>query len=81
MKVSLRKFLEIVGDNFVATYVASLYIEEWDEIFKEWTAKKKIELIHSVRELEPYLDWEITAVNQDFNYGEICEQRFYIKKI
>lgn len=80
MKVSLRKFLEIVGNDFVETYVASLYVEEWDELFEEWTAKRKIELIKDVKELEPYLDWEITSLRQEVGYGEIIEQRFYVKE-
>lgn len=80
MKVSLRKFLEIVGNGFVDTYVASLYVEEWDEFFEEWAAKRKIEIIKDVKELEPYLDWEITSLHQGVDYGEIVEQRFYVKK-
>ena len=80
MKVSLRKFLEIVGNDFVETYVANLYVEEWDELFEEWTAKRKIELIVDVKELEPYLDWEITSLRQEVGYGEIVEQRFYVKE-
>lgn len=80
MKVSLRKFLEIVGNDFVETYVASLYVEEWDELFEEWTAKRKIEFIKDIKELEPYLDWEITALHQEVGYGELVEQEFYVKK-
>ena len=80
MKVSLRKFLEIVGNDFVETYVASLYVEEWDELFEEWTAKRKIELIKDVKELEPYLDCEITSLHQEVAYGELVDQRFYVKK-
>ena len=80
MKVSLRKFLEIVGNDFVETYVASLYVEEWDELFEEWTAKRKIELIKDIKEIEPYLDWEITALHQEVCYGELVEQQLYVKK-
>lgn len=80
MKVSLRKFLEIVGNDFVETYVASLYVEEWDELFEEWTAKRKIEFIKDIKELEPYLDWEITALHQEVGYGELVVQEFYVKK-
>lgn len=80
MKVSLRKFLEIVGNGFVETYVASLYVEEWDELFEEWTAKRKIEFIKDVKELEPYLDWEITSLHQEVGYGELVKQEFYVKE-
>ena len=80
MKVFLRKFLEIVGNDFVETYVARLYIEEQGELFEEWISKRKIEIIKDAKELEPYLDFEITSLRQEVDYGEIVEQRFYVRK-
>lgn len=81
MKVTLRKFMDIVGDDFLETYIASLYIEEWDELFQEWFSKRVIDTMTSIDEIEPYMEYEITAFHQTLNYGEIEEQEIYVRKI
>ena len=81
MKVTLRKFLDIVGNDFLEPYAANLYADEWDELFEEWFPRKVVDSMKYVKELEPYLDYEITAFHQTLNYGEIESQDIYVRKI
>lgn len=81
MKVTLRQFLEICNKGFIETYIANLYVDEWDADFEEWFSRKKIEHIANIKELEPYMDYEITGFEQRVCYGEIDEQNIYIRKI
>lgn len=81
MKVTLRKFLEIVDGNFIEPYLANLYVDEWDELFEEWSPRMKLETIKGVSELEPYMDYEICNFHQTFRYGELISQDIYVRKI
>lgn len=81
MKVTLRKFLDIVGNDFLQTYLTDLYVEEWDELFEDWYSKRLMRDMKSIEELEPYLEYEITAFHQILNYGEIEVQEIYVRKI
>ena len=81
MKVTLKQFLEIVGEDFIETYLANLYIDEWDEDYQEWFSKIKIENIKNISELNPYMDYEINAFHQTVCYGEIDRQDIYVRKI
>ncbi len=80
MKVTLKKFIEIVGEDFVETYLANLYVDEWDELFEEWSPKIRIDGIRNLNELKPYMDYEIYAFHQSVCYGEIDRQDIYIKE-
>ena len=79
MKVTLRKFLEIMGVNFV--YSTSLYVDEYDELFAEWYPKLKIKEITDISDLEPYTDYEIYAFRQCVFYDEIDSQNIYLRKM
>ena len=81
MKVTLKQFLEICNKGFIETYIANLYVEEWDEDFQEWFARMKIEHIANIKELEPYMDYEITGFYQGTCYGEVDRQDIYVRKI
>lgn len=81
MKVTLRTFLGITGNGFLEPYSANLYVDEWDELFEEWFPRKVINSMKHVKELEPYLDYEIIAFHQTLNYGEIESQDIYVRKI
>ena len=81
MKVTLRQFLEICNKGFIETYIANLYVDEWDVDFEEWFSRIKIENITSIEELEPYMDYEITGFEQTVCYGEIESQNIYVRKI
>ena len=81
MKVTLKQFLEIVGEDFIETYLANLYIDEWDEDYQEWFSRIKIEHIKNINELNPYMDYEINAFHQTVDYGEIDRQDIYVRKI
>lgn len=81
MKVTLRKFLDIVGSNFIETYIACLYVYEWDELFEEWFPKMVAENIKTMEELEPYMDYEIVAFRQGLNYGQVDKQDIYVREI
>ena len=80
MKVTLRKFLEITGEDIIQTWLANLYVDEYDELFEEWTPKIKIQYIKNVRELDPYMDYEIYNFEQSVCY-EIESQDIYVRKI
>jgi hypothetical protein len=79
MKVTLKRFLEICNKGFIETYIASLYVAEYDVRFAEWSFDCKIKCIKSLEELEPYMDYEITDFSQIVAYGEIQEQNIYVR--
>lgn len=81
MKITLRQFLGICNKGFIETYIASLYVEEWDDKFMQWFAVRKIKHIEHIKELEPYMDYEITSFIQTTCYGEIDIQNIYVRKI
>lgn len=81
MKVTLRKFLEIVDGTLIEPFTANLYVDEWDELFEEWEPRLKLEAIRNVSELEPYMDYEIYNFHQTFRYGKLCSQDIYVRKI
>lgn len=80
-KITLRRFLEITGKNIIEPWIANLYVDEWDEDFEEWFSKIRIECIKNVNELNPYMDYEITAFHQKLCYGEMDRQDIYVRKI
>lgn len=80
MNVTLKKFLEIVGENFIQTWIASLYIERYDVEFQEYEYILVIELIKNIKELDDYMDYEIISFQQKTLYGEIVEQKIYLRK-
>ena len=79
--VTLSQFLEITNDGLIETYLASLFVEEWDEDYQQWFAKRKIDGIKNIKELEPYMSYEITGFYQGVEYGEIDRQEIYVRKI
>ena len=81
MKVTLRKFLDIVGTNFIDTYITCLYVYEWDELFEEWSPKQVLQGFKTIEVLEPYMDYEIVSFRQCLNYGQVDEQDIYIREI
>lgn len=80
MNVTLKKFLEIVGENFIQTWIASLYIERYDVEFQEYEYILVIEFIKSIKELDDYMEYEIVSFQQKTLYGEIVEQKIYLRK-
>lgn len=80
-KIKLRDFLAIVNKGFIETYLANLYVEEWNEDFQEWFSQIKIQNISHIRELDPYMDYEITGFYQTVCYGEIDRQDIYVREI
>lgn len=81
MKITLKQFLELCNKSFIETYIANLYVDEWDEDFQEWFSRIKIESITNIKELEPYMDYEITGFEQRTCYGEVVTQNIYVRKI
>ena len=79
MKVTLRKFLEIMGASFA--YSTSLYVDEYDALFADWFPKLKIKEITDIGDLEPYMDYEIYAFRQRVFYDEIDSQNIYLRKM
>ena len=81
MKVTLRTFLGITENSILEPYTANLYVDEWDELFEEWSPKKVVDGMKYVKELDPYLDYEILVFHQTLNYSEIESQDIYVIKI
>ena len=84
MKVSLRKFLEIVGNSLIETYLCRVYVEIEEEIFEGYvdTANKCVNscLTH-INQLNEYLDYEIYGFDQRTEYGEVTEQMLWLRKM
>ena len=93
MQVTLKNFFDIVGISFIHTYVCECYVDEWDEDFEEFFPKQiyfeadiiggnpKRYVTDVLRDLTPYMDYEIYKCNQKTEYGEIVEQTIYLKKL
>lgn len=80
MKVTLRRFLEITGEDLIETILASLYVDEWNEEIQEWIPKQTIQRIMNLRELDPYMDYEIISFRQAIWY-ELESQEIRVRKI
>lgn len=90
MKVTLRRFLEIVGENFFLSGTCKVEVEtldpEWgDTEFKEQTFPHRDgrirNVIASLDNLTPFLDWEIVKFKQTLAWDEVQEQIIYLKEI
>ena len=85
MKVSLRKFLEITGTDIIETHLCAVYVDTYDELFEEYFPKRMLfgnhDVITDVKELEPYMDYEIRSFDQLMMWGELDEQRIYLRKM
>ena len=89
MKVTLRKFLEIVGTELFITGMCEVAVETLDPVWgtefktqqftwKNGTVRDEIE---SIENLTPFLDWEIVRFNQKELWGEVDEQTIYLREI
>ena len=80
MKVTLEKFLEIVGKSFLETWACEVYIDKYDETFEEYFPQMEIKRLNDISQLEPYMKYEIYKFNQELEWGEIVKQTFYLRK-
>lgn len=89
MKVTLRKFLEITGKNIIHEWLCIVYVEEYDEVYKEYFSKPafakkgshEVGYVKDIKNLDPYMDYEIYKFDQEWSYGEVDTQYMYLRKI
>ena len=90
MKVTLKRFLEIVGENFFLSGTCKVKVEtldpEWgDTKFEEqgFTGKdgRVRNVIASLDSLTPFLDWEIVQFSQELAWDEVQDQIIYLREI
>lgn len=79
MIVTLRKFLEIAS-NIICPYLCTVYLEYEDEI---WGADSKVlfEELRDMKNLEPYLNYEIFSFKQKYRWGELDSQCIWLREV
>ena len=85
-KVTLRRFLEI-APNVICPYICEVQIEEYmaeygdimcrpikftDGVINSYSLK-------DIKNLDPYLDYEIYGFDQEYLYGELDRQVIWIR--
>ena len=88
--VTLRQFLEITGNSLIEPWLCTVCISEYDEDYKEYFSKQ-IQFqsnkgygdyyLQNIKNLEPYMDYEIYGFDQEFYYGELDLQTIWLRKI
>ena len=80
MKVTLEKFLDIVGESFIETYLCEIYVDEYDEDFEEYFPKKEVDCVKNLNQLNPYMNYEIYGFDQKVEWGEIVLQTIWLRE-
>ena len=70
MKVTLRKFLEIVGGTLIVPSICQVIVAEGDDVYVGHNG----DWLNDMEKLEPYLEYEITKFSQFFAFGELDKQ-------
>jgi len=88
MKVTLGKFLEIVGNNLIEPYICTVMVVTYDEDYGEITNQLQFSdgvhtsyTIKDINLLVPYHNYEITHFEQYAPYGELDEQVIWLREI
>ena len=88
--VTLRQFLEITGNSLIEPWLCTVYISEYDEDYKGYFSQSiqfqsnkgyKDYYLQDIKNLEPYMDYEIYGFDQEFYYGELDSQVIWLRKI
>ena len=83
-RVTLRKFLGIVGNSLILTpYDCHVYIMEPDPFFDEVPKMimfGKRDSLPSLEHLEAYMDYEVVKFNENRDYEEIIDQGLWLRK-
>lgn len=88
-KVTLRRFLEIAPD-IISPWICKVYVEAYMAEYKE-IVSQPIKFypgnefheyaLRDIKNLEPYLDYEIYNFEQEYSYGEVDMQVIRIRKM
>ena len=89
MKVSLRDFMNIVGESFFLTGLCTVEVETKDEdgdtCFEEtsfsYDSGRTGEFVVSVSHLAPFLDYEVVRMEQKYLWGELDKQVLYLREM
>ena len=81
MKVTLKKFLDIVGKSFLELWACEIYVDKYDEDFEKYFPQMEISQLKDISQLESYLDYEIYNFKQELEWGEAVKQKIYLKEI
>lgn len=86
-KVTLRKFIEIAPD-VIRPWICEVHIDEYMAEYKDVMSRpiqfyKDSEfnkyVIRDMKNLEPYLDYEIYGFDQEYSFGQLDRQVIWIK--
>lgn len=86
MKVTLRKFLEITGKEFIRPWCCLVYVDQLNQYLQEYFPahikfQRDIGWLCDIDNLEQYMDYEIYAYDQELCWGQLETQYIYLKKI
>lgn len=70
--ITLRKFLEIAPD-IICPYMCTVCLE-YEHKKYGWDMKLLLERVEDMKNLEPYLDYEIVRFEQEYRWGELDSQ-------
>ena len=88
--VTLRQFLEITGNSLIEPWLCTVYVSEYDENGNlsfpkqiQFPSDKKYERywLQDIKNLEPYMDYEIYDFEQTLLYGELDQQILWLRQI
>lgn len=83
-KVTLRRFLEI-APNVVCPYICEVHIDEYMAEYGDVMCRPikfgdgDSYWLKDIKNLEPYLDYEIYGFDQEYLYGELDRQVIWIR--
>ena len=80
MKVTLKKFLDIVNKDFIETWLCEIYVDKYDEDFEQYFPIQEVDCVKNLNQLEPYMDYEIYGFDQKTEYGEVVRQTIWLRK-
>lgn len=88
-KVTLRKFLEIAL-SVISPWICEVYVEEYMAEYKDIMIQPikfypgngyNEYTLRDIKNLEPYLDYEIYKFEQEYCYGEVDMQVIRIRRM
>lgn len=82
--VTLRTFLNIVGDKLIQPYICEVFIVEPDPLFEEVDKQVKFngtEYFTKKNELEPYMDYEIIKFSENWRWGSLDSQTMWLREV
>ena len=82
--VTLRTFLNIVGDKLIGPYICEVFVAEPDPLFEEIDKRVMFgnsEHLPKKEDLNPYLDYEIIKFSENWRWGGLDSQTLWLREI